>query len=1156
MGFFLPVYIKRIIFLAIVFISQNQVFSQTFSFSTLDNQSNLITNSANLSPETLDRTTNIENRTIAIVALSTGSDARLSALKISSGTLTPTFASGTTSYTSSVSTATSSLTVTPTTMDANATVKVNGTALISGSASSAINLSFGGNTITIVVTAQDGTTTQTYTVTVTRQFPPPTILITGSLHPFTSCSGNVSNIQSITVSGTNLFSDIIINVPFGFEISLSSSANYQTNLSLPLSNNNVSATTIYVRLANSANGSITGNLSFGSVNANSQNVALSGSVNPLPATPTVTAGTSTTFCQGGSVILTSSASLGNKWFLNALAINGAAATTYTANASGDYTVQFTNVNGCVSAGSLPKTIIVNPIPASLTISPVGATTFCTGGSVLLISNTASNYLWLRNGSVINSATSSTYTANISGDYTVRTYNNSGCVSLASAAVTVTVNPLPATPAISAGRTTTFCSGGSVVLTSNASSGNQWFLDGIAINGATTFTYKAAVSGNYTVQTTNSNGCASAVSAVIPVTVIPLPVTPTISVGSSTIFCLGGSVVLSSDSPSGNHWFRNGVAINGATASTYTANTSGDYSLQTTNINGCVSPVSPGTTVIANSIPPTPTISSGTTTTFCIGGSVVLTSSSPSGNQWLLNGAAISGATAATYKANISGDYRVQTTNNNGCVSAVSNAKTVTVYQLPVTPTISAGTPTTFCNGGSVVLTSSETSGNHWFRNGASITGASANTYKANTSGDYTVQTTNNNGCLSSSVVITVTVNPIPTTPAITAGSNTTFCNGGSVILTSSSTSGNQWFLNGAAITGATTTTYTATASGNYTVQTTSNGCVSAVSAAKTITVKPILAIPTITAGGTPTFCFGGSVVLTSSASSGNHWFFNSTAITGATAATYKANTSGNYTVQISNNNGCVSTSAAVTVTVNPLPDTPKISAGSTTTFCIGGSVVLSSSSVSYNKWYLNGLVINNDTTGTYTAAESGNYTVQTTNNNGCVSAMSIPTTISVIPNPAKPTFSWNGSIFTADSKSDQLQWELNGTPIPGENSFTFKPQSIGNITLRITNSFGCTAVSSIYNLNSIFTSTVSLKDNYVRLFPNPSPNEVWLEFSKELTSPIYVQLYTYSGVLLQTFSTTRQKNKILLDTYAQGHYYITFGSGTDKVTLPITKSNN
>jgi hypothetical protein len=110
---------------------------------------------------------NVATVTITVQA-TLSNDATLSNLIISSGTLTPPFASGTTIYTSSVANNISSITVTPTVNENHATIKVNGISVASGSSSKAISLRVGANTINIVVTAQDGIITDTYTVTVTR----------------------------------------------------------------------------------------------------------------------------------------------------------------------------------------------------------------------------------------------------------------------------------------------------------------------------------------------------------------------------------------------------------------------------------------------------------------------------------------------------------------------------------------------------------------------------------------------------------------------------------------------------------------------------------------------------------------------------------------------------------------------------------------------------------------------------------------------------------------------------------------------------------------------------------------------------------------------------------------------------------------------------
>ncbi|MEI7908405.1 MAG: cadherin-like beta sandwich domain-containing protein [Verrucomicrobiota bacterium] len=95
--------------------------------------------------------------------------ATLANLTLSSGSLTPSFATGTASYAASVPNAITSITLTPTLSQAQGAVTVNGSAVASGSASGAIALSLGSNIITLVVTAQDGVTTQSYSVAVTRQ---------------------------------------------------------------------------------------------------------------------------------------------------------------------------------------------------------------------------------------------------------------------------------------------------------------------------------------------------------------------------------------------------------------------------------------------------------------------------------------------------------------------------------------------------------------------------------------------------------------------------------------------------------------------------------------------------------------------------------------------------------------------------------------------------------------------------------------------------------------------------------------------------------------------------------------------------------------------------------------------------------------------------
>ena len=103
-----------------------------------------------------------------VVTRAKSSHVYMANLTPSAGALSPTFSASKTAYTEDVVNGAASITITPVTAVPTSTVKVNGTAVTSGTASAPIALNVGANTITTVVTAQDGVTTKTYTLTVTR----------------------------------------------------------------------------------------------------------------------------------------------------------------------------------------------------------------------------------------------------------------------------------------------------------------------------------------------------------------------------------------------------------------------------------------------------------------------------------------------------------------------------------------------------------------------------------------------------------------------------------------------------------------------------------------------------------------------------------------------------------------------------------------------------------------------------------------------------------------------------------------------------------------------------------------------------------------------------------------------------------------------------
>ncbi len=525
-------------------------------------------------------------------------------------------------------------------------------------------------------------------------------------------------------------------------------------------------------------------------------------VNPIPATPTVTNSGALTFCQGGSVTLTSSSATGNTW-----SPGGATTQSINVTTSGSYTVTVTS-NGCTSSPSAAKVVTVNPIPATPTVTNSGALTFCQGGSVTLTSSSATGNTWSPGG-----ATTQSINVTTSGSYTV-TVTANGCTSSPSAAKVVTVNPIPATPTISASGPTTFCTGGSVTLTSSAASGNLWS------TGASTQSINVTTAGSYVV-TVTSNGCTSSPSAATNVTVNNCSVS--ISANGPTTFCQGGSVILTSSQPTGNLW------SNGATTQSITVTTSGSFSC---TYNGNTS----NTIVVTVNPLPNATISASNGLTFCQGSATVLTVPIPGGTTqtWTKDGVFF--ATAFNPLVTDPGVYGVTvTTAATGCTA--TSSVTVTVNPIPATPTISAGGPTTFCQGGSVTLTSSSASGNQW------STGATTQSINVTTSGNYTVAVTSN-GCTSSPSAATSVTVQVCGSVTITAGGPTTFCSGGSVVLTSSIAAGNVWSN------GATTQSITVTTSGSY-------NCTNGGSTSNTIVVNVNPAPPTATTQtGTVSLCSG------------------------------------------------------------------------------------------------------------------------------------------------------------------------------------------------------------------------------------------------------------------------------------------------------------
>ncbi len=217
---------------------------------------------------------------------------------------------------------------------------------------------------------------------------------------------------------------------------------------------------------------------------------------PVPVAKITPSGAQT-FCQGDSVILYASTSIGYtyQWYDGTNAISGATDSIYIPKIAGSYIVKVSN-GTCASASSSVN-VTVNSLP-SAQIFPSTNQTICAGDSIILQASTGSNYSyqWYDGSSTLSNATNASYITKTAGTYHV-TVTSNGC-SASSSAVTVTINPLPTVPTISrAGQ----------VITATTAVSYQWYLNGSMITGATAKTYNTNnQNGKYKVQITDANGC--------------------------------------------------------------------------------------------------------------------------------------------------------------------------------------------------------------------------------------------------------------------------------------------------------------------------------------------------------------------------------------------------------------------------------------------------------------------------------------------------------------------------------------------------------------------------------------------------------------------------------------------------------------------------
>jgi hypothetical protein len=808
--------------------------------------------------------------------------------------------------------------------------------------------------------------------------------------------------------------------------------------------------------------------------------------------PAIAASGPTSFCAGGSVVLSVPAGYSTyQWVTtgsNYTSYLTGNSNTYTVTVSGQYYCVMTNANG-ITKTSLLNVTVTNPPSTNITAS--GATSYCkaAGGLLTLTVPTAMNsYQWNLNGNPISGANIYSHTPASSGVYTVTMSN--ACATLTTNPITVKDTLTPSSvincPSGNCYEVVGGCFQGSQGSLQVSSAGTgatyQWFRNNVLYTSGSNYLSAGYPSGSYTCKITNA--CGTSTSA--PYIVSTYSSSNIITAYGPYSGCgVGSSVGLEAPYPGSSYyqWHLNGSPIAGANLSQYTATSSGTYTVEYYNLDCFFNIFSDPIVVTLNTIA-NPTLSANSGTSACAGILPLTVSATGVGYtyNWYRDYVNLGTYTTPTFNATSTGRYYC-VVYNPACGYGTTNYVYLNIGNPIVT---TSNNNVSICQGSSSVLSITSSFPLYtyqWKLNGTNINGATGPVYTANQAGTFTCAVTNACSTIVSSP-INVTVIPTPT-PSISYSGNSIVCSSQTKILSTTLNTGNTytWYRGTTNVGGGlNVNTYNATQATSYTVrESTPQGC-TALSPAVVFTAgtNPVALIRSV---GYPQICSGNSLLLKGASNVGAtyQWYKNNVVIAGAVDSSYSVTTNGMYNYIVANSCSTIS-SSSIQVAVKAKP-TATISAVGSTTFCNGDSVVLQANVVASSSYgWIKGVnFINGASSSSYSAKQAGSYKVQITNQFGCSKqsnsiAVTVPckegdgfmsngiTNVNVYPNPS------NGNVFVEiENTNENIEFSLELFDAQG-NLIEAEIQSDQNNLLKLSN-----LSSGIYLLKLVSSEETILK---------------------------------------------------------------------------------
>ncbi|MBK9764070.1 MAG: gliding motility-associated C-terminal domain-containing protein [Flavobacteriales bacterium] len=724
----------------------------------------------------------------------------------------------------------------------------------------------------------------------------------------------------------------------------------------------------------------------------------------------------------------------------------------TPNTTTTYSVTATNTTGCSTTGQV--TITVGQLSA-LTVTATNDT-LCPGQNTQLTATPTGigpfTYAWtgagLSNNTVANPIASPNQTTAYSCTVT---HTGSGCTHSQTITVVVTTGYNA-----NAGADQTLCAttGHQLSVQHNVPNPSYQWTPGTNLSGATTQTPTITTNGSntYSVVITDPNGC----SVTDQVTITQAFAGLTTQIDASA--CADTPPTLTAPTTGASYLWNTG-----ATSVSIVPVVPGPHSVTITNAQGCT-----GTTNFNVNLFPLPVVDLGPDIMICGAVGQLLNAGNASSN-YLWN----TGETTQQLSVSNSGTYSVEVTNANGCTT--SDVVHVQMNPLPVDQLQDVTT----CASNAINLDAGNAGSTFLWNNSAT-----SQSITPTTSGTYSVAVTTAQNC---TATFDADVILIPTL-VVQLGNDTTICQGNTLTVDAQNPGANFLWN-----TGATTPSIQVTEGGTYSVEVTNSAC----SATDAITITTQAAPQDQLENRTQ--CTGVPALL-DAGNPGSTYLWN----IGTTTRTLSVNTTGTYSVTVTDPSGCSATFDAEVLLLPP----PNVHLGNDTVLCEGEVLIVDAGNAGATYAWVHG-----PTTRTISVRTSGTYRV-TVSNGYCERSDDIVVVFN--PTPARMAARQFHTCLGEDEEFVRLDAGNVGSRYSwstGESSQVILAGAYGWYVVEVLNQFDCAARDSAQVIEYC-PSAIFIPNAFT---PNgDGTNDVFIPVGKNIAS---LHLYVFDRWGTQLFES-------------------------------------